>query len=452
MRFVNLIILLLLFVSVVALAQDPYDDFARKFVDNYNTQNFDANYELTAEGFQKQVTKEYFSQILNSVWTSVGRFDSFKQVESAAQGRVFHLVSQTMTFALSVSLDASGKAAGLFIKPVDKSAEMGAQALIDKWKEDSYHAGLVIGRISNGKTDIQYYGVTDKTNGKLPDSKSIFEIGSISKPFTGILLQTMIAEGKISMDDPVNKFLPKDKQLPKVKDKDIIIRQLVTHTSCLPRMPANFHPSPAELNNPYKHYTEKDLLDFLPKAPVEDCELGASVTYSNLAAGLVGYIVAKLSGKSYTELFATRISRPLNVKNFGVVGASDHWVSGHTHIGALQPQWEFTDALVGAGGVDSNAEDFAKVLIFLMNPDQSALGKAVSASIVPQYQTSQGGAGTFWIRQPSGSKNIIWHNGLTGGFSAFVGWVEGTQTGVFIMANNGEEIATSLGLAILAGK
>jgi CubicO group peptidase (beta-lactamase class C family) len=435
---------------MVTLAQDPYETFASRFVDNYNTQNFDANYDLTAEGFQKQVTKEYFAQIFNSVWQSAGKFDSYKQVESSTQGRVFHLLSATQTFALSVSLDAAGKAAGLFIKPVDRTAEKDAQALLDKWKENSSHAGLVIGKLANGKTDIQFYGVADKSTTKPLNEQSIFELGSISKPFTGILLHTLMADGKISLSDPVNKFLPEASQLPKVNEKDILVRHLVTHSSCLPRMPGNFHPKPDELNNPYKHYSEKDLLEFLPKAPVDNCELEASPTYSNLGAGLLGYIVASFAGKTYTDLFTTRIALPLKVKNFGVLDKSDDWVSGHTHLGAYQPQWEFTDALVGAGGIDGNARDLTKVLTFLMSPDQSSLGKAVTASAAMQLKGPQGAFGTFWIRQASGSKTLVWHNGMTGGFSAFIGWVEGTQTGVFVMANNGEEIATALGLALLS--
>ncbi|MEJ0033398.1 MAG: serine hydrolase [Bacteroidota bacterium] len=76
-------------------------------------------------------------------------------------------------------------------------------------------------------------------------------------------MQTLIAEKKIALDDPVNKFLPEGSRLPKVKDKDILIRHLVTHTSCLPRMPANFHSVKAD--DPYENYSEKDLLALLPR-------------------------------------------------------------------------------------------------------------------------------------------------------------------------------------------
>jgi CubicO group peptidase (beta-lactamase class C family) len=254
-----------------------------------------------------------------------------------------------------------------------------------------------------------------------------------------------VAEKKISLDDPVNKFLPKENQLPKVKDKDILIRNLIVHGSCLPRMPGNFNPPANEMTNPYKSYTEKDLLSFLPTITTGDCELNATPTYSNLGAGLLGYVLTKVSGQHYKDLFDARIARPLNTKSLGVISHSNHWTHGHVPSGNEQSQWEFTDALVGAGGVDASADDMVKLLTFLMTPDQSALGKAVVASTTVQLEGPQGAFGTFWIE----SKEEIWHNGMTGGFNAFVGWNKGTKDGVFILVNTGEDIATSMGLAIL---
>jgi CubicO group peptidase (beta-lactamase class C family) len=202
--------------------------------------------------------------------------------------------------------------------------------------------------------------------------------------------------------------------------------------------------------NPYRYYSEKDLLAFLPNAPVANCKLSGSPTYSNLGAGLVGYILTRVSGKAYAELLYQSIAQPLQTRSFGVVGESDKWVTGYTSFGKLQSRWDFTDAFVGAGGVDASASDLVTVLKFLMSPDQSPLGKAVTASTTLKLIGPQGGFGTFWVRQGSGQKNIIWHNGMTGGYNAFIGWIEGTQTGVFILSNNGVDTATPLGMAMLS--
>lgn len=446
MRNVRAIFFLL---ALTTCSADPYDDFIKKFADNYNTQNFSASYELTSKSYQKQINNTTFTEILTNTFTTVGKINNHNLVQTDKSGKVFQLSCERGTLVLTVALDGEAKASGLAIQRVNIPAEGGVEGVINQWKSNTANAGLVIGKLKDGKVDIQYLGVANKETSAPLDGGSVFEIGSISKPFTGILLHLLIAEGKISLDDPANKYLPKEHQLPKVNGKDIVMRNLVTHSACLPRMPGNFNTSQDDYSNPYRHYTEKDLLAFLPDATVENCNLAGTPTYSNLGAGLVGYILTRVSGKKYFEMFNQGLAQPLQTKSFGVIGESDKWVNGHMGVGGLQSRWDFTDALVGAGGVDASAEDLVKVLKFLMSPDQSALGKAVSASTTLKILGSQGGFGTFWVRQKSGQKTIVWHNGMTGGFNAFLGWIEGTQTGVFILSNNGADVATGLGLAML---
>lgn len=442
--------LMLVIASISVFAQDPYEPFARAFAENYNNQKYDAIYELCNDGFKAKVPKDYFGQILAATYGNSGKLNEIKLSENTSTGKVFHAVCEKATFALTVSLDESGKAAGLFIRPVQKYDGKDAASIINQWKSNPANAGLVVGRIKDGKPDIQYYGVASKATSAPLDVNSIFEIGSISKPLTGLILHTLVAEGKISLDDPVNKFLPEGSRLPKVKDKDVLIRHLVTHSSCLPRMPGNFNPPPAEMANPYNYYSPKELLTFLPQVTTGECELGQKPEYSNLGAGLTGYILTKITGKAYPELFNERIATPLKTKSLGVMGASEKWTHGHTPTGAPQSQWTFTDAIVGAGGVDASAEDMLKLILFLMKPDQSPLGKAVVAATAVQLPQPTMSFATFWVRNTRDSKTLIWHNGQTGGFNAFIGWVEGTQDGVFILTNNGEDVATTLGMTIMS--
>lgn len=447
MKYHKFVILLL--ASVSAFAQDRYEPFVRAFAGNYDQQNFEAIYDLTSDTFRNQITREQLVTVLADAFRIAGRLKEIKVNQTNNDGRTFHAVGERGTFAMTVSLDAGGKAAALLIRPVEnQQSDTDPQSLIDKWKSDKGSAGLVIGRIVDGKHDIQYLGVADKRTSAPIDAASIFEIGSISKPLTGILLHTMIAEGRISLVDPVNKFLPEGAHLPKVNDEDILIRHLVTHSSCLPRMPGNFNPPENQAANPYEHYSEKMLLAYLPHSTRTDCVLGMSPVYSNLGAGLLGYVLTKLSGMTYPELIKERIAQPLKTESLGVIGTSDHWVQGHTNAGTPQGQWTFNDALAGGGSVDASAGDMLKLLLFLMKPDNSSLGKAVVASTTVQLDGPQR-YGTFWIRQPKGTQTVIWHNGQTGGFNAFIAWIEGTQTGVFILSNNGDDIATRLGIAIM---
>jgi CubicO group peptidase (beta-lactamase class C family) len=104
----------------------------------------------------------------------------------------------------------------------------------------------------------------------------------------------------------------------------------------------------------------------------------------------------------------------------------------------------------GAGGLDASAEGMKKLLSFLTNLDQSLLGKAVNASVETQWKQEQE-LGTFWVNQTLGNKVAHWHNGQTGGFNAFLGWVEGQPSGVFILSNQSGDVATLLGMAYLEG-
>lgn len=451
MHYKKLLVLsLLILASSFVAAQDRYEPFLRAFAVNFNSLNYEAIYDLCADGFKAQVPKDYFIQVLSGAYANAGKLNEIKLSEDTSTGKIFHAVCERATFVLTVNLDDTGKVSGLLISPLAKYDGKDATTILNQWKANKASAGLIIGRLRDGKPDIQYHGVASKSTSAPLDAQSIFEIGSISKPLTGILLHLLIADGKLSFDDPVNRFLPKGSQLPKVKNKEILIRHLVTHSSCLPRMPGNFNPPAAEAANPYNYYSEKELLEYLPKVSTGDCEVNTTPAYSNLGAGLLGYILTRVSKKSYPELFAGRLANPLKTKSFGVIGASDKWTQGHTPTGAAQVQWTFTDALVGAGGVDASADDMVKLLTFLMKPDQSPLGKAVTASVAPQLQGSQGVFGTFWVRTTRESKTLIWHNGMTGGFNAFVGWIEGTQNGLFVLTNNaGEDFATQLAMNIM---
>ena len=278
---------LLLLVSTFAFAQDPYEKFSIAFAENFNSQNFAAIYDLCDDNFKTKVTKEVVVQVLGGAYANGGKIAEIKFSEEIPNGKIFHMVCERATFALTVSLDAAGKAAGLLLRPVQTTYGKDVATIISEWHANYPNGGLVVGRLRDGKPEVQYVGVANKSAAPV-DAASIFELGSISKPLTGLILHTLIAEGKISLDDPANKFLPKNAQLPKVKGSDILIRHLVTHTSCLPRMPANFNPPATEATNPYNYYSEKELIQYIPQITTGECELGKANEYSNFASAFVG--------------------------------------------------------------------------------------------------------------------------------------------------------------------
>ncbi len=144
-------------------------------------------------------------------------------------------------------------------------------SIIKQRVEEKRSAGIVVGILEpDGRTRIVAFG--DPGPGQPPlDGNSVFEIGSISKVFTSTVLAELVKEGKVKLDDPVQKYLPAGVHMPVRGDKVITLGNLSEQNSGLPRMPSNFHP--ANNANPYADYSVQQMYDFisgyqLPRDPV----------------------------------------------------------------------------------------------------------------------------------------------------------------------------------------
>ncbi|HMC59705.1 MAG TPA: serine hydrolase, partial [Candidatus Solibacter sp.] len=164
-------------------------------------------------------------------------------------------------------------------------------------------AGLAIGVSKHGVRRVFTYGTAQ------PDS--LFEIASISKTFTGLMLARMVAQGKAKLDEPVRELLPAG-TVAKPAGKEITLLDLATQHSGLPGMPNNFHP--ADLANPYADYGVADLYAFLAKHGVAK-PADTEFLYSNLGLGLLGQALAERAGTSYPNLLREEVTGPLGLKD-----------------------------------------------------------------------------------------------------------------------------------------
>lgn len=149
--------------------------------------------------------------------------------------------------------------------------------------------GVVIGFIDHGARQIIAYG-----NAK---QNSIFEIGSISKTFTGLILAQMVEQNKVKLDQSVRELLPSE-TVAKPAGPEITLLDLATHHSGLPRMPDNFNPS--NLQDPYADYTPANLYAFIAKHGVLK-PAGADFSYSNLGVGLLGQALSDQAETTYPK-------------------------------------------------------------------------------------------------------------------------------------------------------
>lgn len=269
----------------------------------------------------------------------------------------------------------------------------------------------------------------------VPSERTIFEIGSITKVFTGLLLAQATLDGKAALDDPIAKHLPADLKLaPAVAA--ITLQQLSSHTSGLPRLPDNL--SSANPADPYADYTVERLHDFLQRfAPTQPAPRPAD--YSNLGVGLLGHLLARAYGVSYAELVRTRITAPLGLSDTVIAldaAQRARFATPHSGTVAVSP-WHL-GALPGAGALRSTTADLAKFAAALLDP-ASPLAPAWRIAREPRAPMgARGQVGLGFLLHERAGHTVYSHGGGTGGFRSHFEITPATRSAVVVLLNNDE--------------
>lgn len=176
--------------------------------------------------------------------------------------------------------------------------------------EDGATVGIVLAlRDSDGSTRILTYG-SGGEGARALGAESVFEIGSITKTFTGVLLADMVMRGEVSLRDPVSRYLPAHVRMPSWRGHEITLLDLATHRSGLPRMPDNG--DPCNPGDGFAGYGVEDLYEFLSDHQLRHAP-GEEAEYSNVGFGLLGHLLERASGQSYEDMVAERILKPLGM-------------------------------------------------------------------------------------------------------------------------------------------
>ena len=273
--------------------------------------------------------------------------------------------------------------------------------------------GIAIGSIVDGGTNFGQAGFL-REDGPSVDADTLFEIGSITKVFTGILLADVVLKGKALLGDPISKHLPVDLLPSDSPLQTVTLLDLATHTSGLPRLPANLEEG-AIPGDPYAHYSTERLYDCLRGFEEADFEKRGATSYSNLGMGLLGHLLERISGKPYEALLHETIFAPLGMKSSFVqrkpeslpVSERERFATGHSG-GKPVEHWHI-DVLCGAGAIVSSARDLMTFAAAHDSPDTpEALRKAMEFAAKPQ----RGQVGLGWFVGKEGLN----HDGGTGGF------------------------------------
>ena len=296
--------------------------------------------------------------------------------------------------------------------------------------------GIVAIPFDSAREKIVTYGQSGSAVDQL-DRDTVFEIGSITKVFTALLLTEMVTRGEVALDDPVSKFLPGTVKMPDRNGKQITLLDLATYTSGLPRIPDGI---PASGDNPYAAYTVEQLYAFLSSYTLH-YDPGTHYEYSNLGFGLLGHALALRAGSSYEDLLVSRVCEPLGLRDTCISLSNsmrERLAKGHASNLKPASNWDIP-TLAGAGALRSTANDLVKFvkatcLSGANAPLRSAIDMLLQTRRPTNLPNTEVGLGCF-IR--TGNKDeIIWKDGGTGGYASFVGFSTTLRSGAIVLSNS----------------
>lgn len=337
----------------------------------------------------------------------------------------------------------------------DKAGELpSAQALFDKIQptmdrlsKEHYLKGLAAAVVVDGEVTYKQYGHFNAGVEEITDEASkelVFEIGSITKPITGIALATMLEEGKLNLTDKLSSVVSGIKKDAAVGARTV--GQLATHTSGLPRLPSDFLSRAPEVN-PYSKYSDTDLIN--NSNAMDDLkEPDTNWEYSNQGYGLLGVALthAHSSTATYDSMMSERVLNPLGMTN--TTSTQRVTTVGHNEDLNTEGEWNF-QSFKGAGALRSTPNDMIKLLTALANPSESKLGKAIERSLELASGPGIPPHGLGWMLTMGEHKDVFWHNGSTAGYHCFIGVHRPTNRGVLLMSNTASNTVTRCGAYML---
>ncbi|MFF0410827.1 serine hydrolase domain-containing protein [Kitasatospora sp. NPDC004745] len=323
--------------------------------------------------------------------------------------------------------------------------------------------GTVVAGLAGGAVQIHGAGRTSPGGG-VPGPRTLFEIGSVTKVFTSIVLARLVLDGSVELDAPLAEVLadarPGGATVPSRGDTPITLRHLATHTSGLPRLPRGMTATALLRPNkpdPYAHCTAAHVLDGLARTRLR-ADPGRAFRYSNLGAGLLGLALAHRAGTGYEELVTREVCTPLGLVDTCLhpdAAQAERMAHGHTAGARPVPHWDLAD-IPGMGGLRSTAADLAILLraqLAAEHEPDAPLSPAITLTRETRHRVNPfawmhlGWLGHRLHTQQGGHLQI-WHNGETGGFRSFVAFDPEKQVGVVVLANTRRSVDAA-GTALL---
>ena len=335
--------------------------------------------------------------------------------------------------------------------PEDEAIRKMLSTRVDVQKQAT---GIVVGIIDSKGSHVVSYGTMGLGDKRPVNGNTVFDIGSITKVFTALLLTDMAQRGEVKIDDPAAKYLDKKKvKLPERGGKQITLSDLATHTSGLPLRPTNLVSK--DPDDKYRGYTVELMYECLSSF-ILPRDIGTKYEYSNLGYGLLGHVLEQRLGRTYGDLVESRITQPLEMKDTRIdltPAMKNRLARGYNNeLTPIPTEWHF-GALQSAGAFSSTANDLLKFLGAVLGFKQSPLLPAMKSMLDirrPGGMQPSTQIALAWNVYVDGEQEVVWKNGSVGGYRSFIGFDPRARVGVVALANAQTALgADDIGLHLL---
>jgi CubicO group peptidase (beta-lactamase class C family) len=300
------------------------------------------------------------------------------------------------------------------------------------------HRALAAGVVTHGEGVYEGWAAA----GEPPDRDTVFEIGSITKAFTGVLLADMHLRGEVALDDPLSRHL--DSPGPAWREREPTLAELATHRSGLPNTPRPL--ARRELlfalgfgdRDPWSDVGAERYAALL-RAIAPRRAPGGRLRYSSIGFGLLGYALAAAAGTTYDELLRERVLDPLGMRASSL-SPGPPAIQGHSRRGRPRPPLE--DLMPAAGSLRSSVADMTTFLRACLEPGSDPIGRALELAQRPVHRVNRRlCVGLGWMIVTSrGSGPVVWHNGGTWGFRSFAGLSSERDRAVVVLSNTARSV------------
>lgn len=334
----------------------------------------------------------------------------------------------TICLGLGSGCRSTGPEPSLIPKEVLAQVEAFSAVLL----EEETTPGFVLGIATQDGRWIKGFGQRAFDDPRLPDSTTLFEIGSISKVFTALLLLEADARSEVQLDDSLAQYVPTGFTVPEAEEP-IRLMHLAMHASGLPRMPVRFKAKdPA---NPYAGFPPNQAFDWLMTTRVKNPPMTRYV-YSNFAVGILGEVLTRVAkSENYEELLQQRLAKPLGLIDTTTQPRSDQQLrvaQGHDGGMTPVPNWTF-DVFAGAGEIRSSMTDMLNFGLSQTNPNPIH-AKAQVVRFEPEKQAVHMALG-WHVNVDTG---VLWHGGQTGGYHSFLAIAPKSGLVVCVLSNSSD--------------